>query len=801
MAKQEKHERLVSVVLFLTALAVSATLWINSAPHNFVQQISVSTSPDLPDVTYYRLPSKGAMLLTGIDVSLPKDEFKDLRTVNVQIGDYALTAAASQTRIVSSQSQFAVIALPPSLSTPRSRLPFFKKYINWPGDRPAILFLLAALPIGIASGALISGGYLGVAAIVRSRRRWRALVAGMAMAFGPADKPLRFDETLSAYRKTPVHWLVVMTTVASIAAVIALRIHWIALPFERDEGEYAYIGQQILRGVAPFDAGYTMKLPGTASMYALFEAIGGQSVISVRAGMIAVNLATCFAIWLIGIRLLSRSAAALAASFYAMTSLSISVLGLAAHATQFVAMFVCYGYYALLCAIDRRSHRTFALAGLLLGVSFLMKQSAAPFIVFGMIYGIACVCREAHPWRAAATRLAALCIGASLPYCLLLLSALTSPERSAFLLWTVQYAREYASSTSLPLGLNRANASVNHLYQSIWPVMLMSFVGVIQINQQSYERSRRLFLVGFLCASVVSVSLDMFFRPHYFVLLLPVLALLAAFAIDHLSLAFYKRGKNVARIYEVGLAAAALTLFTVASPIMGVSADGLMESTYSGSPFTIAQAIARYIDQRTSPGDSIGMLGSEPEIFYYAQRRMAAKNLYQYPLFEHHPVQPRLIRTFIAQTEAAHPRYYLRLVGLTDDFNDGMPGSLATWEQSYLQRNYKLDSIWLALPSGKALRLSPDQRLAPDSMSIGQYAAFWRRADMPGYGRNAVRGIFTSQPECVLALLYRNDSDQPALASRPEASQSPAAHAGYLPVEERLLFSEGRRRFLRGVHL
>ena len=34
------------------------------------------------------------------------------------------------------------------------------------------------------------------------------------------------------------------------------------MPLERDEGEYAYIGQLILRGEIPYVAAHSMKLPG-----------------------------------------------------------------------------------------------------------------------------------------------------------------------------------------------------------------------------------------------------------------------------------------------------------------------------------------------------------------------------------------------------------------------------------------------------------------------------------------------------------------------------------------------------------
>src|ERR1035441_2463026 len=56
-----------------------------------------------------------------------------------------------------------------------------------------------------------------------------------------------------------------------------IRFRLLDFPLERDEGEYAYAGQLILQGIAPYKFCYTMKLPGTAAAYALFMAIFGQT--------------------------------------------------------------------------------------------------------------------------------------------------------------------------------------------------------------------------------------------------------------------------------------------------------------------------------------------------------------------------------------------------------------------------------------------------------------------------------------------------------------------------------------------
>jgi len=54
-------------------------------------------------------------------------------------------------------------------------------------------------------------------------------------------------------------WVAIVVIVICAAAV---RWRIAPMPLERDEGEYAYVAQQMLNGVPPYESAYSMKLPG-----------------------------------------------------------------------------------------------------------------------------------------------------------------------------------------------------------------------------------------------------------------------------------------------------------------------------------------------------------------------------------------------------------------------------------------------------------------------------------------------------------------------------------------------------------
>src|SRR6266852_3512326 len=81
-------------------------------------------------------------------------------------------------------------------------------------------------------------------------------------------------------------WVVVLLALL-FAGLVRARL--LSVPFERDEGEYAYAGQLILQGIPPYRMVYNMKLPGTYAAYALIMALFGQTIGGIHLGLLLVN--------------------------------------------------------------------------------------------------------------------------------------------------------------------------------------------------------------------------------------------------------------------------------------------------------------------------------------------------------------------------------------------------------------------------------------------------------------------------------------------------------------------------------
>ena len=69
-----------------------------------------------------------------------------------------------------------------------------------------------------------------------------------------------------------------------LLVVIWVRVRLLDVPLERDEGEYAYMGQLLLKGIPPYLNVYTMKLPGVSVVYAIFMVLFGQTPFGIHLG-------------------------------------------------------------------------------------------------------------------------------------------------------------------------------------------------------------------------------------------------------------------------------------------------------------------------------------------------------------------------------------------------------------------------------------------------------------------------------------------------------------------------------------
>lgn len=436
------------------------------------------------------------------------------------------------------------------------------------------------------------------------------------------------------------------------AALVRLRLA--SMPLERDEGEYAYMGQLILRGEVPYLAAANMKLPGTYYAYAAVLAAFGESAEAVRVGLLVANLGAIVLLFLLGRRLLDAAAGVVAAAAYAVLSLSPTVLGLAAKAEHFVVLFVLAGMLLLPGTGARRGVGRAAAAGALLGVAVLMKQHGAAFVAFGGAWLVWTGLRAGRA-RATLVRAAAFAAGAALPLAVTALAMWRAGAFAPFWFWTVTYAREYAVLVPLGVGLGELARQATAIVAASPALWLLVLLGATAPAWDRATRARAGFLGGFALASCAAIVPGLRFSEHYFVMVLPGASLLAGAGVTALA---RRAGPRLAPALRVGLplVAVAATLVQARAALLA-EPTALTRAIYGQNPFPEAIEVARWLEAHAAPDEQIAVIGSEPQIYFLARRRAATSYMYTYPLMESHPFAHQMQEAMIAELERAQPRF------------------------------------------------------------------------------------------------------------------------------------------------
>jgi hypothetical protein len=476
-----------------------------------------------------------------------------------------------------------------------------------------------------------------------------------------------------------------------ILFVAGIRFHLRDMPLERDEGEYAYAGQLILQGIPPYELAYNMKLPGTYAAYAVIMEIFGQTAAGIRLGLLVVNAATIVLVFLLTRKLAGPLAAFVAGTTYAVLSILPSVLGFAGHATHFVVLCALGGILVLLRAVDSQHGLLwFFSSGLLLGLAFLMKQPGLVFAAFGALYIVRCSWKQP---RLLARREVIFLAGAALPFALTCLALARAGVFRNFWFWTLTYAREYSSETSLATGWQALRQSLQWVLHP-FPLWAIAEIGMVALFWDRRWRPQVFFLTTFTASSLLAVCAGFYFRPHYYILVLPAASILAGLAVSSGRQLLAERGfVQSARLVPllVFCSACAFSLWDQRSFLFELESVAAGQKIYAANPFAEAIQVASTVRASTTKKDTIAVFGSEPEIYFYSGRHSATAYLYMYDLIKPQPYQLRMRQEMMHQIETARPR----VVIYVDDWaswgwkRGQEQDEFFAWMEGYIREGYE----------------------------------------------------------------------------------------------------------------
>ena len=442
-----------------------------------------------------------------------------------------------------------------------------------------------------------------------------------------------------------------------------------------------------------------MKFPGTYAAYAVIMSIFGQTINGIHLGLLLVNAATIVLVFFLGRRLANSIVGLAAGTSYAVLSVSPTVLGLAGHATHFVLLPVLAGTLLLLDDSYRNAYRRLFASGLLFGVGAVMKQPALFFIPFGAIYLLWNDLYRRRILKEILLRNLIFGIAAIVPLGVTFLILWHAGVFDKFWFWTVSYAGQYGSFLIGEIyngrwPLSRAvQLFARHIMEAIgagWMLWALAGLGLIVGLLEKKSRARHRFfgralrILGFGGVPGTLFSASLLYHD-------PASDLAPRWRCNKQTVRFSDRSNNCSWIRPTLSAWRGLSMPLVRDKqiFFGVSPVDACGIIYPENPFVESIRIADYLREHTSPDDTIAVLGSEPQIYFYSHRHSATGYIYTYGLMETQKYAQQMQQEMIREIEHTSPKYLVSVAMFYSWL--GRPGSdrsIFTWANEYTAQNY-----------------------------------------------------------------------------------------------------------------
>jgi hypothetical protein len=477
--------------------------------------------------------------------------------------------------------------------------------------------------------------------------------------------------------------------------VLYIRIRLLSTALERDEGEYAYMGQLLLKGILPFKEAYNMKFPGTNMMYAFFMTFFGQNPVGIHLGLLCINAGSAYLLFILYQKWTdSKSKALIASSIFAFLAVSQGVFGFAAHATHFIVFFALAGLVLLYRAFDHTKISGYLISGLIFGLSVLMKQPAIFFVLLGLCLILTQYFYKKFDVKKLIRYSIVFITGSLFPLILLVTILKIGGTFDRFWFWTVQYGMQYGSIVNIQLGIEAFKHSFSYIFSESWLFWILAASGLLILIISKGWRNGKLEIILFFAFSFLALIPGLYFREHYFVMLLPALSILVVEGLFYMANKIKLIEHRDLALTIILIVIISWTLISNSSYFLSDSPEVIVRKIYEHNPFIESYAISDFIEARTTPDDRIEVFGSEPEIYFYSNRLAASGHIYMYGLMEPQRYSSFMQQEMINDVARNKPKYIvfcnIRKSWLERPNSDK---HLLIWSKDYITKYYNLAGV------------------------------------------------------------------------------------------------------------
>ncbi len=423
--------------------------------------------------------------------------------------------------------------------------------------------------------------------------------------------------------------------VAAICAIpVVLFIPFLTEPFFRDEGFFAAAAQRILDGGIPYRDAFDNKPPMIFGWYSVSFLIFGEHVWAPRLLVSLVLAATTLLVYLQGSLVLGHRSGLVAALAFAL-SIGLAVFETNANTEYFMLLPLVGSVYCFSLAERNQDARLYILSGFLMALAVLTKEISV-FTFFLLLLVAANRVRLESGWSRASIRsilkpAGGLILGCAAAGILTILPFIATGTFDDMFDAVVVYTLDYVGVVTWSHRLLVVPKIPLYLIFLAGPWAILSLVAIYHLVRNQHAGNAVL-PVGWVVTTILGIVVAGRFYDHYFVALLPPLALLVPVGLKVMRDANPPWRRAIAFVVALSL----IPTFVLSANIyLQPDADARHEAKWAHDERsgweTQSDELGAWLAARTAPDEYIYNFGFQSEIYFYADRRSPTRYLFDVP--------------------------------------------------------------------------------------------------------------------------------------------------------------------------
>lgn len=463
-----------------------------------------------------------------------------------------------------------------------------------------------------------------------------------------------------------------------ISFFVLLNWNSFSAPFERDEGEYAYSAWLLRTGSTPYQDSFLQKPPAIIYTYLLGQVISPWAVWPPRTLAAIFIFLTSILVGLIAVKEWGKIAGVVS-SFLFLPLIGFPPLTpFTANTEKFmvlpmVALLALFVFYK-----NSQKSWPYILAGFLSTLAIFYKPICLLVVLFIIIFWLFELYHSEVPTNFSIIIRPILLIGISALVTAVVLLIPFFKIWSEFFQEVFTFNFSYINTFNNPYLINFFGKFLHY-----WWILLIFPIGLFFERPKNILYYFTLLIFSWLMISSAPIS-------HYYLILMPFLALILGALFN----SFLKLLNNKQKVLTT-IIALPIILYIILFPFknqFSLNPQKLSEWVYgTANPFGESMEVAKHLAKITTKDDSVFIAGSEPQIYYYAQRKSKTRFIITFPLNLPTPYREQFQTELIKDLEENMPKAIV--ISQRNDsglWNESSPQIFIKYFTDLVSKSYKI---------------------------------------------------------------------------------------------------------------